>query len=99
MKKEKTIDARIIGITKEMLVEDGSPFLDVSFEIVENGEVLSTRKLGFPLDTPEKEIAEEVKKTAQGYKADLALAESRKLQEALDLKVDAAIESLTSKEL
>ena len=93
------MDARITGITKQTLVENGSQFLDVSFEILGDGEVLSIRKLGFPLDTPEAEITEEVKNTAIGYKTDLALAESRKEQEALDQQADEIIESLTNKEL
>lgn len=92
-------DARVTGITKETLVEDGSQFLDVTFDILADEEVLTTRKLGFPLDTPEDEIAEEVKKTAQGYKADLALQESREEQEVVDKQADETIESLTNKEL
>lgn len=98
-KEEETIDARITSVTKETLVEDGSQFLDVTFDILENGEVIATRKLGFPLGTPEDEIAEEVKRTAQGYKADIALFESRKDQEAADKQADIIIESLTNKEI
>lgn len=97
--KTKEVDARITGITKETLVEDGSQFLDVTFDILADEEVLATRKLGFPLDTPEDVIAEEVKKTAQGFKADLALQESRQEQEEVDKQADETIESLTNKEL
>lgn len=96
---KKIIDARIIGITKETLVEDGSQFLDVTFEILDGETVLSVRKLGFPLDTEQKEIEQEVKKTAQGYKADLALADSRKEQEALGAEADKTINKLVNKEL
>lgn len=98
-KKKTVVDARITGITKETLVEDGSQFLDVRFYILEGDEVLTTRKLGFPLDTPEDVIREEVKKTAQGYKADLALKEFRKDQDELDSMADKTIESLTNKEI
>lgn len=98
-KKKTEVDARITGITKETLVEDGSQFLDVRFYILEGDKVLTTRKLGFSLDTAEDVIREEVKKTAQGYKADLALKESRKGQDELDSKADKTIESLTNQEL
>jgi hypothetical protein len=96
---KKIIDARITSITKETLVEDGSQFLDVTFEILDGETVLSVRKLGFPLDTEHKEIEQEVKKTAQGYKADLALADSRQEQEALDAEADKTINKLINKEL
>jgi hypothetical protein len=99
MSKKKTIDARITSITKETLVEDGSQFLDVAFEILDGETVLSVRKLGFPLDTDQTVIAEEVKSTAQGYKADIALAESRQEQDAKEAQADETIDQLINKEL
>ena len=99
MPKKKVIDARITSITKETLVEDGSQFLDVTFEILDGETVLSVRKLGFPLDTAQSVIEEEVKNTALGHKSDIALAESRQEQEAKESQADKTIELLTNKEL
>src|SRR2546429_4006825 len=102
MAKKKTIDARIISITKETLVEDGSQFLDVSFEILDGADgktVLSVRKLGFPLDTDQSVIEEEIKNTAQGHKGDLALAKSRQEQDAKEAQADETINQLINKEL
>jgi hypothetical protein len=99
MSKKKVIDARITSITKETLVEDGSQFLDVAFEVLDGETVLSVRKLGFPLDTDKSVIADEVKNTALGYKSDIALADSRKEQEAKEEQADKTIEQLTNQEL
>lgn len=98
-KQAKIIDAHITSVTTETLVEDNSRFLDVIFDILQDDEVIATRKLGFPLDAPQEEIEQEVKKTAQGYKADLLLAESRKEQEETEAQAQEVIESLTNKEL
>lgn len=98
-KQEQTVDARITSVTTETLVEDNSRYLDVTFDILSDDEVIATRKLGFPLDTPQEEIEQEVKKTAQGYKADLLLAASRQEQEETEAKAQEVIESLTNKEL
>lgn len=91
--------------------EDSSQFLDVSFQISGSYhatneadepveiEVSAVRKIGFPLDTPEETIVEEIKNYVAGFEGDLLLAERNKKHEAAEQQADQTINNLVGKEI
>ena len=91
---------KIKEITKFTLQADNQTYLDVAVEIYnEAGEVVETRKLGFPLDAGSEQIEAEVTKFIATYNADSVLAEQSKKVDAAHKTADEAIASLTGKEI
>lgn len=91
MKTEITIKE----IAKEMVVADNKEQLAVTIAILEDGEEVQTRKVGYPLDTSEKEIKTELAKALETYLSDKEVGErSAKLEES-NKKADKTIKNLT----
>lgn len=90
---------KIKKIEKFILQADNQTYLDVEVDVLKDGEIVETRKLGFPLDTGNEEIEAQVKKFIETYASDQALAEQSKKVEAANKKADEAIASLTGKEI
>lgn len=95
MKTEITIKK----IAKEMVIADNQEQLAVTIAILEDGEEVVTRKVGFPLDTPEKEIKAELAKALKTHLSDKEVGErSAKLEED-NKKADKTIKNLTGLKL
>ena len=77
--------AEIKKVEKDRIVQSGEQFLDVEIEIREEGakKVLETRKLGFPIETTDKEIQASIKKL-------LTLKETEQANAVEQAKVDKA---------
>ena len=75
--------AKITDAKKEFSLPDNASYLDVRFDILQDGEVVAERRLGFPMGTTEEAITAEVKAYCQMYENDHALAaEAAKRSEA-----------------
>jgi hypothetical protein len=92
------MEVHITAVTKEVLQEDNSNFLSVQFDILDDGVVVETRRLGFPFDAEPDHIKEECKKVADALQADRDLAERNKVQEELHAKADETINQLITNE-
>ena len=90
---------KIKKIEKFILQADNQTYLSVEVDVLKDGEIAETRKLGFPLDTGSEDIETEVKKFIETYANDQALAEQNKKVEAAHKKADEAIASLTGREI
>lgn len=87
--------AQIKKVTKEVLQADNTNFLDITVEIVnDKDKVVAVRKLGFPFDTPEKEIKAEIKATVKQYEAELENAEREKLKAEAEENANKVVENL-----
>lgn len=92
------LKVKIIDIQKKAIVATGEPFLDVTAEFTIGEEVL-TKKLGYPIDTPKEDIAEDLKKHLQTEKLDRQQRETNKVVEAQDAAAEETINSLQGEEI
>jgi hypothetical protein len=93
-----------IGEIQKLYVQAQEEYiLDVPFDIIERGkgadQIVTSRKLGFPLNTPMEEVKEELTKFLENYKAELELNEKNKAMDEANEQADATIESLTGETL
>jgi len=87
-------------ITKNILQEDGSEFLEVPFDLLnDEGESVHHHVNGYPLDKPTDEIIADVTKYAEVYQQDLDLSIQNAAREEAHKKADETIEALNGKVL
>lgn len=92
--------AIITSANKSILQEDGSEFIDVAFDVVdEEGTVADSKHLAFPLDTSADDIQKDVAKYVSTYEADLTSKEANKERNAMLAQADATIEEIVGKEI
>lgn len=91
--------ACINKVTKEILQENNTTFIDVGFDVLLDGEVVQSRRHGYSLDTTQEEIEVDIKKYVETFADDAARAEANKKVEELQHKADEIITNLTGKEL
>lgn len=91
--------ARINKVAKEILQENNTTFIDVGFDVLLDGEVVQSRRHGYPLDATQEEIEADIKKYVETFADDAARAEANKKVEELQQKADEIITNLTGKEL
>lgn len=88
--------AVIKEIGKGRIQQTGEEFLDVAFDLVDNdGNVVMTRKLGFPLDATKETIVGELAKFVSAHESDKAHAERIAESEARHAAADETIAELT----
>lgn len=84
---------RVKDTQKQTSVETSERYLDVDFEILKGEKVVAERKLGFPLDTPEKEVKEALKKYLKTFESE---EKQKETQEGID-KQDKNAENVIAK--
>jgi hypothetical protein len=89
----------IKSVTKATLQEDNSQFLDVELDITEDGDLVDTKRLGFPIDMSSEDIEAECEKYLETFVSDLQNAERSKVVEAKEKQADETINELTGKEI
>ncbi len=98
MPESPTYKGKIKSIKKYDSQADNKTYLDVEIGIIDaEGKEFETRRLSFPLNTPEKEIEAEVKKVVSTYGHDKKLAAESAKVEAAHREADNAIKNLTGK--
>ncbi len=90
---------KIKSVSKGVLQEDNSQFLDVELDFLQDGELVETKRLGFPMDTSSDDIEEECEKCLEMYVKDLQNAERSKEVEEIEKQADETIKELTGKEI
>jgi hypothetical protein len=86
---------KITDAKKGFSLADNESFIDVSFNILdEEGNVVAERKLGFPVDTPEDEIRETVKKNGEMYQKDHETAAEAETRAEAEKVADETISNL-----
>ena len=93
------ITGNIKSITKAILQENNSTFLDVELELWEDGKMIEIRKLGYPLTATAEEIKEDLKKYVANYQAEIEMAIANKELDALHAKAGETITALQGLEL
>ena len=91
--------ARITEIKKDRVLADGSEFIDISFDILLDGEVIADRHLAFDIDATQEEVKAGVTANYKMFEADcasVAEAEARKVQ---DEATEELVAELTGQEL
>lgn len=90
----KITDAKIMDI-----LSDNTKVIDVSFDLLLDGEVVAERRLSFPLGTTEEAITAEVKAYCQMFENDHAsAAEAQKRSEA-EAEAEGMLTALKGKEV
>lgn len=85
---------------KVTLQEDGSMFLDVAFEIRnEGGEVVDTKRLAFPLDADSDSIVAEIQNYTANYAAEVENKDKNAERDAEYAVADATIETIVGVEV
>jgi hypothetical protein len=94
------VKGKIKSVNKDVLRETNVGFLDVEVEIVnENDEVLSVRKLGYPLDATSEDIKRDIKNICEAYDLDLKIGAETKKAEEVNKKADETINELVGAEI
>jgi len=93
------ITGNIKSITKAILQENNSTFLDVELELWEDGKLIEIRKLGYPLTATAEEIKEDLKKYVANYNAEIEMAVKNKEMDELHAKASETINELNGLEL
>lgn len=89
------IQATIAEAKRDRIVKTGEEFLDVTVDFhTEDGEVLETRKLGYPLGTTADEIKEDLAKAVATFEQERAQAEVQKEVDAADEQANEVIADL-----
>lgn len=89
----------ITNAVKGTLQEDGSTFLDVEFDILLEGVVIDTKKLGFAADIDTDSLLAELKKYIQNYEAEEDSKALNAEQDAETVQLDAVIEDIIGLEV
>lgn len=89
------IQATIAEAKRDRIVKTGEEFLDVTVDFhTEDGEVLETRKLGYPLGTTADEIKADLAKAVATFEQERAQAEVQKEVDAADEQANEVIADL-----
>jgi hypothetical protein len=88
------ITAKIKDVKKDVCIADNTPFLDVHFELLDDGEVVAERRHGFSLDTPEEAIADELGRYCTMWENDHKLAADAEKRAEAEKEADKVIEGL-----
>lgn len=91
--------AKITDATIMDYLADNTKVIDVSFDILLDGDVVAERRLAFPLGTTEEAITEEVKKYCQMFENDHALAEETAKRSEAEKEAEGVLENLKGQEL
>lgn len=93
--------AEIKEVVKDRIVTTGEQFLDVTVEIREEGakKVLETRKLGFPIETTDKEIQASVKKLLALKATEQASAVEQAKVDKAEANANKVIDNLVGQEI
>lgn len=91
--------ARITEIKKDVVLSDGSQFIDVRFDILLDGEVIADRHLAFPIDATQEEIKAGVTANYRMYEADHISVAKAEAQKAEDEATEELMAELTGQEL
>jgi hypothetical protein len=89
----------ITSIKKEHSIPDAQDYLDVAFEITEDDEVVHDGRHGFPLDTPEETIKEDLQKFLATYIEDQERAQTNEKVEETQKQADETIQNLEGFEI
>lgn len=79
---------------KATLQEDGTMFLDVEFDILEDGKLVDTKRLAFAPETASEAILEEVKGYTQNYADEIQAAVVNAEADAELAKADETIDDI-----
>lgn len=104
-KKEKSEDtakkysAKITDAKVMDYLADNTKVLDVSFDVLLDGEVVAERRLAFPLGTTEEAITAEVKAYCQMFENDHALAAEAAKRSEAEADAEVVLANLKGQEL
>lgn len=86
----------VSSIEKVYFQADNAEVFEATLDIhSEEGDIVETRKLAFPLSTSEKEMTTEFEKFINNYNAEKQMAEENKERDAMHAEADKTIENLT----
>lgn len=89
------LSIKITSIEKASSIPDGTRYLDVGFDILDEDEkVVASRKLAFPLDMETKIIKDELKRYLKNYESELKSAEKQAEIDKQDKAADKTISQL-----
>lgn len=93
------ITAKILEVKKDRLVQSGEEFLEVAVALLQEGKKkpLEVRKYSFPIETSEKEIEKQVKKSLEEFKLSRKQAEAQAKVDAKDSQTNKTKKSLEGK--
>lgn len=89
---------KVCQAQKIMVQEDNSELISVQFEILKDGEVVTTLRHGFPLEAEVEDIEKELQSVADTWAVDVELGEKGAALEKANAKADATIERLVGGE-
>jgi len=87
---------KITGAEKGSVIKDGSLYLDVSFNILKDGEVVTERRLAFPMETTKAEVLAELEKYCVMFETDHASVAMAEAEQMIRSQADEVIADLMS---
>lgn len=91
--------AKITNVKREFSLPDNAAYLDVSFDVLLDGDKVAERRHGFPLDTPAEAIEAEVKQYCVMFENDHALAAEAAERSKAEAAAEEVANSLIGKEV
>jgi len=88
------MEAKIISTKRDRFVKTGEEFLDVTVDFMEDGNVIETRKLGFPLGTSAEDIKESLAKAVATFELEKVQKVEQKEVDATNKQAKEVIEEL-----
>ncbi len=93
------VKAKIINIKRDIYQATQEPFLDVEVEILENDEVVDTKKFAYAPDKTEEEIVADLENMLITYKSDKEIGEKSKATMELNAKADETAKAIDGLEV
>jgi hypothetical protein len=90
------MDFKIVDAKKDILQENNTPFLDVTYEILDGSNTLETRKRSFDIAATPDEIKAEIAKDVEVFAQEQELAIKNKEADEADKAASDTIENLLS---
>lgn len=93
------LTGKIKSAVRDHIVKSGEEFMEVTFEIMNDGKLMDVKKLGFPVDVTKNEIKKELKKLLQLLTEEMERSEVQQEEEAKNEKADKLAEDLLDLEV
>ncbi len=94
-----SLSAKIVEAKKEFSLPDNSSYLDIRFNLLQDGNVVAERRLAFPMGTKEETILAELKKYCLMFENDHKLAAEAAKRSEAEAEAESLLSSLKGQEV
>jgi len=91
--------AKITEAREEFFLAENKPFMDIHFDILQDGQKVAERRLAYPIGTPASAIETDVSNYCKMYEKDHELAAKAEANAKVKAESDKILDSLLGKEI